>query len=169
MENIRHRKHVLLLLLMALLLSGCAAPAATKEALPVTVTPTPEEAAAAEEATVPLPTEYIVLSYPAELEDDVTVHSESIDGGQVVRFTTDFTGEELLLFSFSISSSGDDGYMIGTLTDEQAGELLVCMNVEEYDNGNWKPEDYNKLNAMQERVNDIIIQFHEDPRFEPMK
>lgn len=116
---------------------------------------------------VPLPTNYIVLSYPAELENEVTVTYEDLRDGQMITFTTDFTGEEVELFRFSISSSGDDGYPLGVLKDEKAGELVVCMHVDAYTEGNWKPEDFNKLNAMQERVNDIIVQFYEDPRFVP--
>lgn len=121
----------------------------------------------AEAPVVPLPTNYIVLSYPAELENEVAVTYENVNDGQMITFTTNFTGEELVLFRFTISASGDDGYPLGILNDEQAGELVVCVDVEEYTNGNWTPEDYNKLNALQERVNDIIVQFYEDPRFVP--
>ncbi len=110
-------------------------------------------------------TDYIVLSYPSELEDLVSIQYEKLSDGQQIIFTTDFTGEELELFRFSISKSGTDGYELGVLTDEKAGELIVCMNVTEYSSGSWTPEEYAKLSAMQERVNDIIIQFHADPRF----
>ena len=121
-----------------------------------------------EAAVVPLATNYIILSYPAEIQDDVTVTYENIEGGQKIVFTTDFTGEEIELFHFTISESGTEGYSIGVLEHEEAGSLVVCMNVQAYSDGNWKPEDFNKLNAMQERVNDIIIQFYEDPRFTPI-
>lgn len=121
-----------------------------------------------EAAVVPLATNYIILSYPAELEEDVKVTYEDIADGQKITFTTDFTGEELELFHFTISTSGTEGYSLGELEHEQAGTLLVCMNVKEYTDGNWKPEDFNKLNAMQERVNDIIVQFYDDPRFTPI-
>lgn len=122
-----------------------------------------------EDPGIPLSTKYIVLSYPSELEDMVTVRYEDLEDGQQVIFTTDFTGEELELFRFSISKSGTDGYQLGVLTDEKDGDLLVCMHVQEYSNGNWKPSEFTKLNAMQERVNDIIVQFHDDPRFEPTR
>lgn len=118
-----------------------------------------------EPKAVPLPTQYIVLSYPVELEGDVQVHCEELEDGQLIRFTTNFTGEELQLFSFSISASGDDGFPIGVLEDEKDGSLVVCVNVEDYSDGNLKPEDFNKINAMQERVNDIIVQFYDDSRF----
>ena len=51
------------------------------------------------------------------------------------------------------------------LEDEKDGSLVVCVNVEDYSDGNLKPEDFNKINAMQERVNDIIVQFYDDSRF----
>ena len=119
----------------------------------------------AEDSGVPLVTEYIVLSYPSELEDQVKIQYEELADGQQVIFTTDFTGEELELFRFSLSKSGTDGYELGVLAHEEAGELIVCTRVKEYISGNWTPEEYAKLIAMQERVNDIIIQFYDDPRF----
>lgn len=122
-----------------------------------------------EDAGVPFATKYIVLSYPSELEDQVSIQYEELTDGQTIIFTTDLTGEELELFRFSISKSGTEGYEIGILKDAEAGELYVCMNVKEYSSGNWTPEEYAKLIAMQERVNDIIIQFHADPRFTATK
>lgn len=120
-----------------------------------------------EDAGIPFVTEYIVLSYPSELEDMVSIQYEELTDGQQIIFTTGFTGEELELFRFSISKSGTDGYQLGTLKDETEGELLVCMDVKDYSNGSRTPEEYTKLTAMQDRVNDIIIQFYEDPRFTP--
>ena len=122
-----------------------------------------------EEPGVPLTTKYIVLSYPAELEGMVNIQYEDIPDGQEIIFTTDFTGEELELFRFSLSKDGTDGYELGILNDVEAGELRVCVDVKEYENGSWTPEEYTKLNSLQERVNDIIIQFHEDPRFTPAR
>lgn len=118
-----------------------------------------------EDAGVPLVTEYIILSYPSELEDMVSIAYEELPDGQEIIFTTEFTGEKLELFRFSISKSGTEGYELGVLSDDQAGDLIVCVEVKDYGSGNWNPEDYAKLMAMQDRVNDIIIQFHEDPRF----
>lgn len=118
-----------------------------------------------EEPGVALPTRYIVLSYPAEIQEDVKVTYEDLKDGQKISFTTDFTGEELELFQFVISKSDSEGYLLGVLKDAQAGELFVCVNVHEYSEGNFEVSDYTKLNALQERVNDIIAQFYEDPRF----
>lgn len=118
---------------------------------------------------IPVVSKYIVLSYPADLEGMVTVNYELLDDGQEIIFTTNFTGEDLELFRFSLSKAGTDGYELGILTDENDGDLHVCVDVKDYENGNRTPEEYTKLTAMQERVNDIIAQFHEDPRFTPAR
>lgn len=127
-------------------------------------TETTEEAPA-----IPLPTKYIVLSYPKALQEDVKVSYEDQKDGQKIIFTTGFTGEDLELFHFIISKSDSAGYLLGTLEDAQAGEMFVCVNVCEYAAGNWEVADYQKLNELQSRVNDIIVQFHEDDRFTPVR
>lgn len=129
--------------------------------------PQPEATQETTEASIPFQTEYILLSYPAEMGQTVSVTYEALPDGQQVIFTTDHTGQELELFRFSISASGTDGYRLGVLNDPQAGALSVCVDVKSYQSGSWTPEQYEKLNQLQERVNDIIIQFYEDPRFVP--
>lgn len=119
-----------------------------------------------EETTVPLATDYIVLSYPNEMKDEVSVAYENLEDGQKITFTTGITGEELELFHFTITVSGDEGYHLGTLQDGEKS-LIVSMHVQEFADGNWAPEVYNRLNELQSRVNDIIIQFYDDPRFVP--
>lgn len=122
-----------------------------------------------EEPVIALPTKYILLSYPAELKEDVKISYEDLQDGQKIIFTTDFTGESLELFRIVISKSAAEGYQLGVLEDPQAGELAVCVNVHAYSNGNWEIEEYNKLGALQARVNDILAQIQEDPRFTPVK
>ena len=122
-----------------------------------------------EEPKVALPTRYIVLSYPAEIKEDVKVSYEDLKDGQKIIFTTDFTGQELELFRFVISKTVTEGHQLGVLEDAQAGSLAVCVSVQEYLSGNWEIADYNKLNALQERVNDIMAQIQADPRFTPMR
>lgn len=171
-------KRALLWLLAAVLsvsvvLSGCGkedVPETEPSEIPPTQqTENPADEEITEEPGIPLSTKYIVLSYPAELEDTVGIRYEDLADGQEIIFSTEFTGGELELFRFSLSKSGTDGYELGVLNDEEAGELRVCVDVKEYENGSWTPEEYAKLTAMQERVNDIIIQFHDDPRFTPAR
>ena len=180
----KHKKSaVWLTVLVALLLCACGSADdvtlpntdPTWYSEPETTVPTEPEPALeeneeiAEDPGIPFVTKYIVLSYPSEMEDMVTIEYEDLQDGQQIIFTTEFTGEKLELFRFSISRSGTDGYHLGVLTDEEAGELLVCVDVKEYSSGSWAPEVFARLNAMQERVNDIIVQFYEDPRFSDMK
>ncbi len=162
-----------LLLAASAVLSGCKQEPENIEQPPETTPSQPLQTEDAEQITedpgVPFVTDYIILSYPVELEDAVSIRYEQLEDGQQIIFSTDFTGEELELFRFSLSKSGTDGYQLGTLLDDTAGELIVCVEVTEYTNGSWTPEEYARLTAMQERVNDIIIQFHEDPRFTPVR
>lgn len=120
-----------------------------------------------EPGAVALPTKYIVLSYPEEIRDLVTVSYEDTADGQSVIFTTEITGEPLELFRFYIGKTPDDGYILGYLEDPEEGTLTVCSTVRDYSSGNWEPEVYNQLIGLQNRVNDIIVRFHEDERFVP--
>lgn len=163
----------IVLLVLPMLLAGCGE-AETPETQPAPTqgaenSAVDTEQEITEEPGVPLTTKYMILSYPAELEGMVNIRYEDIQSGQEVIFTTDFTGEELELFRFSMSRDGTDGYELGVLKDEEAGELRVCVEVKDYENGSWAPEEYTKLISLQERVNDIIIQFYDDPRFTPTR
>ena len=170
-----NRKHILAAaLVIAFGISGAACGAAkpadttTEPSLPTytQATTEPETQPVTEEISgIAFDTQYIELRYPEEMEGLVQIGYEELQDGQQIIFTTDFTGEVLELFRFSISASGTEGYELGVLNDPEAGELKVCMNVQEYTNGNWTPEQYTKLCQLQERVNDIIVQFHQDPRF----
>ena len=172
MENTNSRKplcKLLILMLSAALilagLTGCGEEA--EETNPPQDTSGSITEGPTEEPAIALPTRYIVLSYPAKMKEDVKVSYEDLEDGQKIIFTTDFTGEELELVRFVISRSGGEGYQLGVLEDEQEGSLAVCVNVCEYLSGNWEIEDYNKLVSLQERVNDIMAQIQEDPRFVP--
>lgn len=157
--------NLLILLLAAVLLAGCGK--GGEETVPTGETSGNAAQAPTEEGAIALPTRYIVLSYPETLKEDVSVSYEEVKDGQKVIFTTDFTGESLELFRFVISKSHSEGHLLGTLKDEQEGEMYVCVNVCEYSQGNWEVADYTRLCSLQERVNDIIVQFHQDPRFVP--
>lgn len=166
-----NRKHIwAAALVIAVGISGAACGAAepadttTEPSLP-TYTQATTEPVTEEISGIAFDTQYIELRYPEDLEGLVQIGYEELQDGQQIIFTTDFTGEELELFRFSISASGTEGYELGVLNDPEAGELKVCVDVQEYTDGNWTPEQYTKLCQLQERVNDIIVQFHQDPRF----
>lgn len=165
---------LLILLSVAMLLVGCTPQENQPDTpdLPGTTLPEQTENSVeqlTEEPGIPFVTQYIILSYPAQLEDMVTVEYAQLADGQQILFFTEFTGEKLELFRFSISKSGTEGFALGVLNDEQDGALQVCVEVKDYSDGNWAPEDYTKLLSMQDHVNDIIVQFHQDPRFTATK
>lgn len=159
------RARLLILLVAAAVILAAVVVVLTKAPSRPGSTPGQETTESIFEDSVALPTKYIVLSYPAQIEADVNVSYEETADGQKIEFTTDFTGEELELFSFTISKSENEGYLLGTLEHEQAGSLFVCVNVHEYASGNWDVDVFNKINELQSYVNDIILQFHEDSRF----
>ena len=159
------RARLLILLVVAAVILAAVVVVLVKAPSRPGSTPGQETTESIFEDSVALPTKYIVLSYPAEIQEDVKVSYEETADGQKIIFTTDFTGEELELFRFIISKSENEGYLLGTLEDEQAGSLFVCVNVCEYSNGNLDVDVFTKLNDLQAYVNDIILQFHEDSRF----
>ena len=173
MEKVRKRtKPVLLLLLAAILIAAVIVGAlvfGNRQDLPAVLRPQGAEVPEAEEIaeSVALQMEHILLTFPADLMEQITVEYETLTDGQRAIFCTELAGETVELFRFSLSLSGEDGYRLGVLQDKTAGDLIVCVDVKAYPDGAWKPEDYTALNALQERVNDIIAQFYEDSRFVP--
>lgn len=175
-QNSKRLMVALLVLLFAVVAAGCSGePSETQpETDGQTQAVTQETSAPTESGTIPeepgavaLPTKYIILSYPEEIADRVTVSYEDLADGQAIVFTTDITGERLELFRFTIGAPADTGYVLGTLEDPEAGSLTVCADVKDYSNGNLEPDVYNELIDLQTRVNDIIVRFHEDERFVP--
>lgn len=128
---------------------------------------TEEQTEQTEEPGVPVALETIVLTVPADVKDQISARQTALKDGQQVQFVTDLDGEELLLFQVTVNQSGAEGHRLGVLKDATAGELVVTIHVYEYLSGDWTPEQYERLNTLQSRVNDIITQFYEDPRFEP--
>ena len=174
MKNKTWLSWLLILLSAAMLLAGCTPRENQPDTPQLPGTTFPEQTEdrvdeITEESGIPFVTQYIILSYPAQLEDMVTVEYEQLADGQQILFFTEFTGEKLELFRFSISKSGTEGFTLGVLNDEKDGALQVCVAVKDYSDGNWAPEDYTKLLSMQDHVNDIIVQFHQDPRFTAAK
>lgn len=165
-------RSVLLLLLSVALIAAVVAGVLflrSRQGLPVGPAQQGAEVSEAEEVipSVALQMEHIQLTFPADLMERITVEYETLTDGQQAVFYTELAEEKLELFRFSLSLSGTDGYRLGILRDKTAGDLIVCVEVQGYSEGSWKPEDYTALNALQERVNDIIAQFYEDSRFVP--
>lgn len=117
-----------------------------------------------------IPLQLIELDYPGELKDRVVVDTQEDENGVYIVFTTDVSGKTFELFSFRLTRTEDvDGYLMGTLEDPQKGTFYVAMNVVEPIAEEWSEEEYNEICSLQERVNDIIVQFYEDARFVPSR
>lgn len=125
--------------------------------------PTVVEETAGEELT----TRYINLFLPADLVEEIDVAAEETDDGVTIVFSGAFSGKTLELFSITISRDAGDGYVLGGLDHETEGKLAVTMQMNEQKAEDWDDNDYVRINSLQERVNDIIVQFYEDPRFIP--
>ncbi len=119
---------------------------------------------------VDIPLKLLSLNYPEELADRLTVESKEDESGAELRFSGDFNGKKLELFGFVISHSNEaEGFVLGTIKDAEKGSFFVIMQVEEINPDGWTEAEYADICALQERVNDIIVQFYADPRFEAIK
>ena len=119
---------------------------------------------------VEIPLKLISLNYPEDLADKLSVESKEDDTGAELRFSGEFSGKKLELFGFVISHSNEaEGFVLGTIKDAEKGSFFVIMQVEEINPDGWTEAEYADICALQERVNDIIVQFYADPRFEAPK
>lgn len=126
-----------------------------------------------EETTAPSPEQvisnpYMELICPAELKDQVSMETTQLEDGIAVAFSGVFDGKELELFVISLTKEEPaDCYILGELQDTKDGNLCVAMHMNEIQTEEWSEDLYNEICALQERVNDFIIQFYEDERFVP--
>ena len=164
----RWSKSLALLLIAALLaatvLTGCG----SKE--PETAVPTEEEivwiTAPAETEGIAVDNAYMTFYYPREWEGTMEEVREE-DGGNVkVTFRTEISGKEVVLFTVVMGPDVvEEGYLLGQLMDPQEGAINVYSIMNEMAPEGWTEEEYSRICTMQERVNEIIVQFYEDERF----
>ena len=156
-----------MLLLTAMVLTGCGSkeqePEQTEEEI-VWVT-APEETMG-----IAVDNAYMTFYYPQEWEGKVEEVREETDGNITVTFRTDISGREVVLFSVVMGPGVvEEGYLLGQLKDPQAGTINVYSIMNEINSADWSEEDYSQIIALQERVNDIIVQFYQDERFVPSR
>ena len=126
-----------------------------------------EGAPEATEPGISVETQHMSFYYPAELEETFIVRHSEEEGNQTVAFCSEISGEELELFAVVLGTADENDFTLGILQDDTAGEVPVSIRMNVQDPADWSAEDFERINALQERVNDIIIQFYEDPRFVP--
>lgn len=112
-------------------------------------------------------TPYMTLYYPLEWNGIVTVQQSTDGKNETVIFLATLSGQETELFRVLLGPSAAQGHLVGCLDDLTAGTINVFTEMAVLDPADWSGEDYAELSSMQERVNDIIMQVHEDPRFVP--
>lgn len=134
--------------------------------------PTPTETAGiqteppVEETTgIPMDTPYMTFTYPQEWEGKVEAVQTTEGRNSVISFKTEISGKEVVLFSVILGQDAAEGYLLGQLQDEVYGVINVYSAMNEIDPTDWTEKEYSEICALQERVNDIIVQFQEDPRF----
>lgn len=153
------------LMLVSMTLAGCG-----KEAEPA---PTEEEIiwATAPEETLGIAVDnaYMTFYYPQEWDGKVKEVREETDENITVTFQTEIAGKEVVLFSVVMGPGVVDGYLLGQLKDAEAGTINVFSVMNEVTSEGWTEEEYSEICALQERVNDIIVQFYEDERFVPSR
>ncbi len=128
-----------------------------------------EEIIPEEPAGIPVENDYMTFTYPQEWEGKVEAQPIEEDGNVRVSFQTEISGENLELFAVIMGPQVTDGYILGQLEDPETGTIYVSTDMNEVNREDWSEDDYNEICALQERVNDIIVQFYDDERFVPAK
>ena len=159
-------------LLLALLLTGCGgkAPAetnATEAAATEASIANGMEFAPQEDPGIAVETPYITLYYPQEWQGIVTAEQTETAGGKKLSFHTTIEEADTVLFSLIFSSEETaEGFPMGVLKQENGEAVNVFVVMNEATPETWSEDAFNQFSAMQERVNDLIMQLHEDPRFD---
>ena len=156
-------------LLMALILTGCGE---NPQAEDVGTTLNEEEiwgTVPEETLGIAVDTPYMTFYYPEEWRDKVEIEHSSNGANSVTTFHTEISGKRVELFSVILGADEDEGYLLGQLKNEMDGTVNVYTLVYEVSAEDWTEEEYSEICSLQERINDIIIQFYEDERFEPSR
>ena len=120
-----------------------------------------EEFAETEDPGIAVENPYMTYYYASDLADDVTVETTAEADRHEAAFLTEINGQELELFRIILGSGTvENGFVLGTLDDIQVTLVMNEQNAED-----WSEEDFARINALQERINDIIPQFYADSRF----
>lgn len=123
-----------------------------------------------EETTEPrfqIETQIITLSLPEAVQDHITVNTEENEHSTSITYASKDHSQEPVLFSVVFTKDEPQGNLLGVLNDDAKGKWKACVNVTQIDPNDWSEEDYSQICALQEWVNDIMIQLQEDPRFVP--
>lgn len=169
MSNLRKLQLIVIVALVLCLLTGCGAKA--DKSAPAEAELSEEEifgAAPEETPGLPLATPYIQLFYPEEWEGYVTISQQDSEKSHAISFSVELSGQNVEMFTILLSPDEQDGFLLGTLKDKAEGKIKVYTVMNESVEG-LSEADFNEFCALQERVNDFIVQFYNDARFTPGK
>ena len=122
-----------------------------------------EEFTEAEDPGIAVENPYMTYYYASDLADDVTIQQTSSEDCHEAAFLTTINGEELELFRIILSKeTAENGYVLGML--DKNIQVTLVMNEQRAED--WSEEDFARINALQERINDIIPQFYAEAGFE---
>lgn len=164
----RSKPYMILLLMLAalLVLTGCgSAPEAETESADEALWGTAPE----ETQGIAVDNAYMTFYYPQEWKGKVEELREENGKNVTVSFQTKVGEKDVVLFSIVLGPDVFDGYLLGQLKDPQAGSINVYSIMNELVREDWSEEEYSEICALQERVNDIIVQFYDDDRFVPSR
>ena len=117
-----------------------------------------------EQTGIPIDCRWLTLYLPPELEGVVTYRQSQLEEGLRISFYGLIEEQEVALFAFDLSHGICDGFCLGALTLDDA-QVNVYSYVYEQPAEQWSAEDYDRIDALQQWVNEFVAQFHEDPRF----
>ena len=159
---------LLLFLMLPVVLVGCGQdkPEPTETTV---ITEPPMWTAPEETQGISVDNVYMTFYYPKEWEGEVAEVREEQGSNIVVTFRTVISEQEVVLFSVILGPEETDGDLLGQLHDSEAGVINVYSMVNEQNPADWSAQDYERICRLQERVNDIIVQFYEDERFVPTR
>jgi len=112
-------------------------------------------------------TSYGELTFPGMWADRVQYEIEENETADVkIHFNGAVDGAQAKLFTLCYGTVPEDGYEMGALLTD--GDMLVPVSVVMYPivpQEDWSEETTNELYALQESVNDLLVQIQSDPDF----
>lgn len=131
-------------------------------------TTVPEETTEPAEEQV-ISARYFDLICPSDLNGRIYVDSVTQEDDVRLIFTATVEGNNVELFAISLTKAEPEDYILGQYQDKEAGQFYVGMRVNEINPEEWSEAAYDEINALQERVNDFIIQINENEGFSPSR
>lgn len=118
-----------------------------------------------EEGEICIETEYVTLYYPAEYAADVMIDVAEETDGYTLTVSSTLNNQDIELYALVLSKAQADGYYLGNMQNG-AG---VYMLMHEQNPADWSPEEFDRINVLQESVNTLLMQIYESEGFAAAK